>query len=317
MYDILMCKDKKVYNIETGEVYNENLLPGCMLKNPCNETFNYWIRLRYSSNSNMISRNLKGSMFGQGKRSRINKQTRALSLSDCYWIKDDYENTKFLDVTPYSNVFWKGKDEYNGESVPTLYVGGYLTKEWATKELLYKHTKKAELELECINLCILCGISVEYGFLKDKNIIAVCNITDEDVMLEQADQSGKIDPEDFNEYDIIKLFSIDGLRMLVVDAVIGNCDRHSGNFGFLRDSNSGEYLRMAPLYDFDHALDSNKLNDYIITDLVTCLKELKNKLYMEETIRICNIIIESESSNNIIFKMRAKSIIDSLVYYLI
>jgi hypothetical protein len=30
-------------------------------------------------------------------------------------------------------------------------------------------------------------------------------------------------------------------------------DRHWGNLGFLRDANSGEYIGMAPYYDFDWA----------------------------------------------------------------
>ena len=43
--------------------------------------------------------------------------------------------------------------------------------------------------------------------------------------------------------------------MIIIDAVIGNGDRHAGNFGWLRNTDTGEYVSMAPLYDFDHALD--------------------------------------------------------------
>jgi len=37
--------------------------------------------------------------------------------------------------------------------------------------------------------------------------------------------------------------------MLVFDAVIYNEDRHSGNFGVLRDNRSGELLGAAPIFD--------------------------------------------------------------------
>ena len=40
--------------------------------------------------------------------------------------------------------------------------------------------------------------------------------------------------------------------MMVFDALIGNSDRHLGNFGMLFDNNTGEVLRPAPL--FDHGL---------------------------------------------------------------
>ncbi|MBQ9365588.1 MAG: HipA domain-containing protein [Schwartzia sp.] len=37
--------------------------------------------------------------------------------------------------------------------------------------------------------------------------------------------------------------------MMIFDAVIGNRDRHLKNFGYLRDNDTGEYLRPAPIFD--------------------------------------------------------------------
>ena len=50
------------------------------------------------------------------------------------------------------------------------------------------------------------------------------------LMLEQSDQSGRLDPDDFDEQTIIDLFGKAGAQMLIIDAVIGNGDRHSGNY---------------------------------------------------------------------------------------
>ena len=86
--------------------------------------------------------------------------------------------------------------------------------------------------------------------------IAISNITSPKVMLEQADQSGRIDLDDFDEQTIIDLFGKAGAQMLIIDAIIGNGDRHAGDFGWIRNTDTGEYVCMAPLYDFDHALDS-------------------------------------------------------------
>ena len=41
--------------------------------------------------------------------------------------------------------------------------------------------------------------------------------------------------------------------MIVMDAVMANVDRHAGNYGFLVDNDSGEILRMAPLFDHNMA----------------------------------------------------------------
>lgn len=109
MDSILMCKNRSVYNIQTEEAYNTSLLPGLMQLNPCKETFETWFKSRYSSNTNVIARKLKGVEFGQGNRVRINKETYALSLSDCYWIKDAEDEIKFEHISPYYNDFWKGK----------------------------------------------------------------------------------------------------------------------------------------------------------------------------------------------------------------
>ena len=56
--------------------------------------------------------------------------------------------------------------------------------------------------------------------------------------------------------------------MLIIDAIIGNGDRHAGNFGWIRNTDTGEYVCMAPLYDFDHALDSTLESDRLLTDAV-------------------------------------------------
>ena len=42
-------------------------------------------------------------------------------------------------------------------------------------------------------------------------------------------------------------------EMVVMDAVMANIDRHSGNYGFVVDNATGEVLRMAPLFDHNMA----------------------------------------------------------------
>ena len=86
-----------------------------------------------------------------------------------------------------------------------------------------------------------CGISVERADETDGGI-AISNITSPKVMLEQADQSGRIDPDDFDEQTIIDLFGKAGAQMLIIDAIIAKGDRHAGNFVWIRNTDTGEYV---------------------------------------------------------------------------
>ena len=224
---ILMCKNTPVYDIENEKTLNYNLLPGLMQqKGADNHTFTKWMKYRYSSGTNTIARKLKGITFGQGARMRINRETRALSFSDCYWTKAEDDSICFEEISPYYKPFWDGNEEFTGQAAPTLYVGGALSKEWKQDGKLYKYGD-ISVELQCIKLCRECGISVERA--------DVC---------------------------------------------------------------------MAPLYDFDHALDSTLESDRLLTDAVKfCMP------YEDEMVRIAGI---AQGSENEVFKKRAQSILKLL-----
>ena len=265
MHTLLMCKNIPIYDIDANKVLNTQLLPGYMrvMSNNPNK-FKHWIKLRYSSNTNSLARQLKGIAFGQGNRVRINIETHALSLSDSYWMKESVDQCTFEQISPYYTDFWKGSGCYSGQSIPTLYTPGYLNKYWVDSKKLCKIGKETLIEVECARLCKLCSIPVNNIIQQDQNSILIENITSPRYMLEQADQSGMIDPDDFDNSDIIKHFGLSGLQMIIIDAIIGNGDRHAGNFGWLRDTDTGVYTCMAPLYDFDHALDSKSSSDLLI-----------------------------------------------------
>ena len=60
--------------------------------------------------------------------------------------------------------------------------------------------------------------------------------------------------------------------LMVFDSLICNQDRHLGNFGYIVDNNTGEFLRPAPIFDNGFSLLSgasqnglNDLEDYIST----------------------------------------------------
>lgn len=290
---VLMLKNNPVYDITNEQVINVNLLPGFMKKNPNQNTFKEWIKKRYSSGTNTLARKLQGLSFKQGNRQKINIETYACSLSDCYWIKKKEDLTKFEDISPYYKKFWKGLDIYrSGESIPTLYVGGFVNKEWIDNVYLYK--EGCNIEYDCFLLCKSCGIACN-EVQPYQNGILVKNITSTEYMLEQANESGLIDEDDFTDEDIISYFGSDGYKMLLIDAIVGNGDRHAGNFGWLRNTNTGEYIGMSPLYDFDHALDSVRIPDILISSVL----ELADR-FSKETLDICKKTISLDINENFI-----------------
>lgn len=260
---ILMCKCVPVMNVDTKEVYSHNLLPGAVRKGMYVRD---WLKLRYSSNTNTLARNMIGLTFGHGRRALVDERTRALSLSDCYWLKDEGDTVTFKEVSPYYAPFWDGLREYKeGQSAPTLYVGGYMNKRWLNRYWLYKAGDAAVKEQECSEFC--CKLGVECA-----EVVAighgayVKNITTPEVMLEQYDASGMVDPDNFTPEDIVRDFGWSGVEMILIDALLGNGDRHAGNIAFLRDADTGDYLGRAPLYDFDHAYDTTLKSDFLTSE---------------------------------------------------
>jgi len=259
-----MCQNTVVFDIDNEQVLNEALLPGVLKKLPKKQIFWDWMGRRYSEKSNTFSRQLRGYVFGQGNRSKINVETRALSLSDCYWLMHKDEIVTFESVSPYFNNFWKGEGPYEGGSIPTLYVNGYLPKQWLDKDRLYKSKEKHEVM--CYKLCDGMGIPAAQVEEYEDGIV-VYNFTTSDLMFEPADSAGLFDPEDFTPSDLFKTFGLFAYDMLFIDALTGNGDRHSGNFGFLRNANTGEYVGHAPLFDFDHAFGSKSIPDVLINEV--------------------------------------------------
>lgn len=297
MSAILFCKNTPVYDIEACSILNEQLLPGHIsnYRNHPN-AFREWSKIRYSAITNSLARHLKGLSLGQGRMSLYNQKTYALSLSDCYWIKDSSSTVSFEEVSPYYQKFWTGDGVYEEGAIPTIYTGGFLPKEWISSAQLRKQGPECLIEEDCSDLCKACGIkAADVIRAGDEEAVLVSNITSPDFMLEQANQSGKLDVDDFDNNTIIDLFGVDGMKMILIDAIVGNGDRHAGNFGWLRDTATGEYIGMAPLYDFDHALDSKRLEDILIRDAIETIRP--NSMFRLIAIGICACAIDYVMKN--------------------
>lgn len=273
----LMCKNTVVLDLQTYEILNEELLPG-VLRFYTEEGFIWWMRNRYSCDSNVSARLILGRLYSRGRRRAANVDTKQLSLSDCYWVYtqkgQDFRPERFEDISPYYTSYWATEDSRyeKGFTRPTLYTNGYRNKEWINTDILEKTGSDLTVEYDCYRLCKALDIPCNVVAITDGGV-RVSNFTDTNYFLETAEQSGRINPEDFDYTDIIKHFGKDGVDMILVDCIIGNGDRHAGNFGWLRSTSTGDYVGMSPLYDFDHALDTKDSTVLMLDDIIDLCQE--------------------------------------------
>lgn len=242
----LMLRNTKVHELESDSSLRRDLLPGGVL--PQSQLIKEWLRKRYSSRSNSFALNMRRDAFGISNEHRMNVATHSLSLSDSYWVTED-DSLKFDEISPYFSYFWDGDGPYHGGPAPTLYTDGNRDKKWLDRKRLYK--KGCQMELAPAALCH--ALKIPCVSIKPFAMgITVDNFTSPEIMFEPASVSGRF-PAWRKQEDVIREFGIAGARMLLIDYVICNVDRHDGNFGFMRSTGTGEYLGMSPLFDFDFA----------------------------------------------------------------
>jgi len=244
---ILMCKDTAVYNVSKSIVYSERLLPGCMQRSTMD--FSQWMKTRYSAGSNVSARRLMLKAFGSDNHEHAIETTRTLSLSDCYWLKRQSEDVGFADITPYLHKEWDGVGEFKGGSISTLFVNGAADKRWLDSITLLK--VNSFKEYEPYTLCSDLDLkNITDAKMSDEGIL-LKNFTSTDRFFESMEQSGFSGEKDNPREKAVEYFKETAVALFVIDYLVEHDDRHWGNYGFLRDSNTGEYLSMAPYYDFD------------------------------------------------------------------
>lgn len=218
--------------------------------------------------------------------------TLGLSLTDDYWVvSEDKLNLKWDDYNLYDHDFsddlsliaFTGHGSLRATgfiSSPEFTTNGMLKKSWRrinNEIYLYKGGSEgysnagmepySEFFASQVASCM--GINyVPYDLARWKgNLCSTCKLfTSKDVSLVpfylvhrdiKMSEFFRI-PDDSVRHDLV--------TMLLFDLIILNEDRHQGNFGYLRDNNTGELLGIAPLFDHGlsllYQLPEYELNDW-------------------------------------------------------
>jgi len=210
-----------------------------------------WMKTRYSAGSNTSARRLMLRAFGSDNHENTLEVIRGLSLSDCYWLKQQNEAISFNDITPYLHEEWDGTGIFTGGSISTIFVNGAADKRWLDSETLLKVNSYGEYEP--YELCSALGLNHATGAEQSDDGIRLTNFTSTDFFFESMEQSGFVKYNENPREKAVEIFKELAVALFVIDYLVEHDDRHWGNYGFIRSTNTGEYISMAPYFDFDWA----------------------------------------------------------------
>lgn len=293
MEAILCNKDNKALDVtlengvvtKIGYVYDKNNLPLCLQTELTLDTINRWLDKRRMPAEREGLEDAKR-IFGA---EHFQSFDNMFSLTDQYWFKtskrDNWKKLNFF-TNRYSSAIgqtlftpWDIDEEELNSETPDLTTNGVLRKVWVQDEetlvsyLIKAGSKRyyqqplsevlATLTLRkldkfipyvrydlCVNglrICSKCRnfVNEHTEFIPAQSIYNLhprsVHKSQYEHFLLQCYLYGVEKPDDFTD------------KMLFVDAIIGNTDRHMGNFGFLRDVDTNTLVGFAPLFDFGSA----------------------------------------------------------------
>ena len=290
----LMSKDIPVAKI-TGfyvEVLRQDLLP-LAIRTPdvdFDRIFHGWIDTRIMS----MGRSNSDKIMDGFRLPRSNPYAAAAamhftSLSDCYWIRQEGEETTWDDVSLYraglstdvaeTSLFGKRRLFHGRIHTPETSTAGLSAKAWYRdgnqKLWLYKIGKKelaASRILEAIGADHVpyMNASNELERMADEAHIQKIRDMDEKLVkcpiitnearsiaawydFEEHCEDLQVDPYAWIGHD-------PGYHeMQVCDYILNNPDRHGENWGFFMDADTGKVQGLHPLFDHDHAF-SEEMN---------------------------------------------------------
>ena len=258
------------------------------------------------------------------------------TITDNYWIREigsqlTYHDVNFSDDY-FSNLALKGNyDSFNRAAnskrskTPELTNVGSFEKCWKLRDgkwWMYKKASHDEMfsELFVYELGKALGMNMAL-YERGEGCIKSLDFTDGASVNFEPASSFMGDNEDY--IDVVKALEKicpdaipDYIRMIFMDTICANPDRHTNNFGLLRDVKTGELIGFAPNYDNNMALISRGYpskpgaRDVLITLFNELMDEYPNfKEYIPEVTE--NTVREILDKLNM--KVKSQVIVDLVV----
>lgn len=295
IYEI-MHGEQKVAQVDTqghGKIYNKKFMPyhlyledtdtntdiDTLVNNVTN--FYYWCATRILTLDRQYAKAILNSIGASQAvtdkdRAQIALSYHCLSLTDIYWVKEPEETVSYKEINLYENhldnafvdISLRGKQMTveNSSLAQDLSTNGCFPKAWVRKEngfCLLKDggTEAVENEVLASKICqcFSCRqvIYREDFFEGEKVSVSeiMTNLNYSIVSREAFEVYAQNEEMDALEY-ILKLDSYSYYMMNILDYLIGNTDRHWGNWGFLVDNKTNQPICLHALMDFNQAFHS-------------------------------------------------------------
>ena len=283
------------FSFDVVESYDEPL-PLSFSKQ--NSGLEEWIRKRKSpSNRRHIEALLN--KLGATTTEGFIRVSHALGLNDTFWIKSEDENLSWEDVSLYRNKFndviaqiaFDGfmSDRVFSSPSPELSTDGTYAKCWDRLEdgniYLIKRGNENFGEAGCEPYSeyyasqiaeIICPKAVKYDLLERENSRTGKSEVVSNCKLFTSEKTGylpfvRITDRIYQDAEIERTYEAYGYgdefhRMLVLDAIILNTDRHQGNHGFLIDNDTQKIVGAAPVFDHNQSLLSDLNNTRFMSE---------------------------------------------------
>lgn len=295
-YGILMSKNLELAKIEAGlitDVYHANLLPFYIVRT---NNLEGWLKKRAIDNHRTNSRLLKKALrLSEKDDVSTVLSVNAVTITDTYWLKEagselTWEDVRFKDDL-FANLALKGDlsafSNLPSRSPEATNIGSF-EKCWKIENgewWLHKRANKYELfsELFIYHLGKELGFPMAH-YEKTEDGIRSRDFTNHASVNYEAAFGWMGEDEDYiTNYDWLVNKSVDladrYVELLILDAICRNGDRHTGNYGILRDVDTGKIIGMAPNFDNNIALVYNgDLSTPRKPDLLgSLLQELENE----------------------------------------
>ena len=291
-----------VWNNGQLTVKNEALLP-LYLKNTHNADL--WLETRAIDTHRANSRLLKKALR-LAEKDDISTviHVNGATITDNYWVRPigsslTYADVKFTDDY-FSNLALRGT--YNSfnraanskrSKTPELTNVGSFEKCWKLRDGKWWMYKRANHE-EMFSELFVCELGVALGmnmarYDRGDKCVKTLDFTDGASVNFEPASAFMGDNEDYADVvEALKTLCPDAIpdyiKLIFMDTICANPDRHTNNFGLLRDIKTGKLIGLAPNYDNNMALisrgypskpNSNDLLIRMFNDLMATCPEYK------------------------------------------
>lgn len=268
----LMSEDTVIATVKNGEITESNdaLLPLYLKRTRYMEG---WLASRAIDTHRTNSRLLKKALrLRTADDAQVALAVNAATVTDRYWFKPEGSDAKYEDIRFKENYFdsLALRGDPNGFShkpsrTPELTNTGSYEKCWRLIDGVWWMYKSGSSN-EYFSELFICRLGEKLGlcmahYEMDDGYIRSRNFTDGTELGFEPISSIMGENEEYSDcfdaiYAISPKLAEQYLLIVWMDTICYNMDRHTENFGFLRDVHTGEFVSMAPNYDNNIALIS-------------------------------------------------------------